>query len=191
MNAFNRAERIVKGNLRSIVKMVGWEKLEEGWVKLNIDGSVRLQNNLTGCGGVIRGKDGEWKSGFCYRLGCTNTSLVELWAVFHGLRLTWSLGFKKVFVEIDSDQVVHWLTAESPEVCQSGVLMECKRFFKVQWEVKIEYVYREANQVANVLAAKACHLDRGILQLRDPLAELYGMLLKDVSGIKWSRKVRY
>jgi hypothetical protein len=43
---------------------VKWSPPREGWVKLNTDGSCQNGSRI-GCGGVIRGKDGEWFGGFC------------------------------------------------------------------------------------------------------------------------------
>lgn len=61
---------VCEGNRRRLVRMIGWEKLEEGWVKLNTDESFREVRGLAGCGEVFRDKYEGWVSGFYYRLSC-------------------------------------------------------------------------------------------------------------------------
>ena len=51
------------------VILVAWLKPHEGWTKLNTDGSVLGNPAMAGGGGVIRGKDGEWLTGFARPLG--------------------------------------------------------------------------------------------------------------------------
>ena len=51
------------------VILVAWLKPHEGWTKLNTDGSVLGNPAMVGGGGVIRGKDGEWLTGFARPLG--------------------------------------------------------------------------------------------------------------------------
>ena len=51
------------------VILVAWLKPHEGWTKLNTDSSVLGNPAMVGGGGVIRGKDGEWLTGFARPLG--------------------------------------------------------------------------------------------------------------------------
>jgi hypothetical protein len=55
---------------RNIV-MIGWKPLETTFVRLNTYGAYK-QNQSAGCGGVIRGCEGEWLGGFAkgIRLCC-------------------------------------------------------------------------------------------------------------------------
>ena len=46
------------------VKQVKWSKLAEGWLKLNTDGSVNSTSGLSGCGGLLRYRAGQWIVGF-------------------------------------------------------------------------------------------------------------------------------
>lgn len=80
-----------------------------GWNKLNTDGSWHQMNNGAGSGGVFRGSEGEWLGGFMYRVGNGDVHEAELRAVIQGLRLAWNLGFRKLFVKLDSAMVVQWL----------------------------------------------------------------------------------
>ncbi|GAU43243.1 hypothetical protein TSUD_241340 [Trifolium subterraneum] len=75
---------IVVSPTREVV-MVGWKYPPSGWVKLNTDGSCR-KDGRSGCGGVIRGSEGEWIGGFAKFVGRSNVYVAELWGVFEGLK---------------------------------------------------------------------------------------------------------
>lgn len=47
---------------------VRWCKPSPGWFKLNTDGSVNVERNSGGGGGIIREVDGRWVAGFGRRL---------------------------------------------------------------------------------------------------------------------------
>lgn len=57
-------------------------------------------------GGVIREAKGQWIVGFRKATGMGKVINAKLWAVFTGLELAWSKGFKKVEVKSDNMQVV-------------------------------------------------------------------------------------
>jgi hypothetical protein len=65
--------RIVENQRKSIVQ-VKWLPPLNGLVKLNRDGSCQDDGRI-GCGGVIRGSDGEWLGGFANFLGYGNAYL--------------------------------------------------------------------------------------------------------------------
>jgi len=65
---------------REIVQ-IGRKPPLERWVKLNTDDFCR-GIGLTGCGGVIRGSDGEWLGGFAKGVGMCSTYIVKLYGVF-------------------------------------------------------------------------------------------------------------
>ncbi|MCI40979.1 ribonuclease H protein, partial [Trifolium medium] len=72
---------------------------------LNTDGAYKA-NLVAGCGGVIRGSQGEWLGGFAKCVGLCNVFVAELWGVYEGLRHVYRMGFKKVELHIDSEAVV-------------------------------------------------------------------------------------
>lgn len=56
-----RSRSVVRQELR----MVGWEKQESGWVKVNMDGAAKDNSRLTGAGGIIRDEVGGWLGDLC------------------------------------------------------------------------------------------------------------------------------
>jgi ribonuclease HI len=79
------------------------------WVRLNIDGSCGY-NDVLGCGGVLRGSDGEWLGGFSKFIGQGKLFVTELWGVFEELELARRFNFSAVELHIDSLVVVKAIT---------------------------------------------------------------------------------
>lgn len=78
-----------------------WQTQKKGWVKLNIDGSFTSHIPSAGIGGVIRGSNGNWVTGFSMEVGETDSFQVEVRAMYEGLMFAWSRGFHQVDVESD------------------------------------------------------------------------------------------
>jgi hypothetical protein len=60
--------------------LIKWHAPKEGFIKINTDGACR-SDQLAGCGGVIRGSQGEWIRGFAKNVGRCNAFMAELWGV--------------------------------------------------------------------------------------------------------------
>jgi hypothetical protein len=101
----NSNNHVVTARNQSVV-LIGWSPPKSQFVKLNTDGAYKV-SQVAGCGGVIRGCQGEWLGGFAKCVGLCSAFIAELWGVVEGLRLSHRLGFKKVEVNIDSEAVVH------------------------------------------------------------------------------------
>lgn len=79
-----------------------WRKLLEGWIKVNLGGSVNLVNGEAQCGGLLREFRGKWLWCYAKAMGSSaNPWEAETWGVLEGLRLAWDKGFKRVIVELD------------------------------------------------------------------------------------------
>ena len=81
---------------------VGWTPLHRGWIKLNIDGSFKGNNNLAVGGGLLRSRKCDWLGDFSFHQGACMTKEVELWALLVGLRTAWIIGIKQLVAEINS-----------------------------------------------------------------------------------------
>jgi len=71
-----QASKVILEMPRSVV-LVGWKPPAEGWVKLNTDGACS-NNGVAGCGGIIKGCDGEWLGGFAKSIGMCSAYIAEL-----------------------------------------------------------------------------------------------------------------
>ncbi|GAU49448.1 hypothetical protein TSUD_137920 [Trifolium subterraneum] len=90
----------------------GWVPLREvGWVVVNTDGAGKNNKN-SGCGGLIRGNEGEWLGGFAKGLGTCSGLVAELWVALEGLKLAWKKGYKRVELQIDDKDIVKAINKE-------------------------------------------------------------------------------
>ncbi|KAG4968567.1 hypothetical protein JHK87_034218 [Glycine soja] len=71
---------------------------EEGWVRVNVDGSVRMGGCQVSCGRVFRNEDGLWMEGFVSNLEVCNVLMAELNAILMwlGRGMCQSCGLKQI-----------------------------------------------------------------------------------------------
>lgn len=63
------------------VKQINWEPPDKEWVCLNTDGASKHDMQLAGCGGLIRGAEGQWICEFSKYLGYYSAYVAELWGL--------------------------------------------------------------------------------------------------------------
>jgi ribonuclease HI len=118
---------------------------------LNIDGAWK--DGVIGCGGVIRGSEGEWIYGFNKFIGRGEVYMAELWSVLEGMRLVKRMKFIKVEVKIDSLEVVTDITHnKASKVCGKDLIGRIGELFVDDWDVPFKHSYREVNPLADSLA---------------------------------------
>jgi ribonuclease HI len=92
-----------------------------------------------------------------------NAFIAEMWGVFEGLRYVRRMGFTKVELNVDSIAVVQVIKKGSLQSGPGSTLAkQIWRMLALDWEVEVNYVYREANKCADVLANMGCNLDYSI-----------------------------
>lgn len=84
-----------------VLKMIARAPPKRSWIKLNID-RVCKDNMSFGCRGMIRDENGRWISGFAKFLRESNVFMTELWGMYEGIKLTLSLGLRKIKINVDS-----------------------------------------------------------------------------------------
>jgi len=143
--------------------LIGWKPPDNGWVRLNTDGSCK-EGAVAGCGGVLRGSDGEWLGGFPRSLGLCSAYVAELWGVIEGLRYARSLDFRRVELHVDSVAVVKILNSGGYDTSDGrSLVMKIRRMLDMDWEVVVNHIYREANQCANAFANLGGSLDANLV----------------------------
>ena len=85
--------------------------------------------------------------------------MAELAAARQGLALTWDIGFKYIQLELNSNVVLMWLTEQNATYPPNmlPLLCDCRNLMEWDWEVRVLYVYREANTCADALAKRGTH----------------------------------
>jgi ribonuclease HI len=139
-----------------VVRLISWKQPKPSFVSLNTDGASK-EHQLAGCGGIVRGSQGEWIGGFSKSVGRCSAFIAELWGVLEGLRYVKRLGFTKIELNIDSEAVVRVVqTGRSQSVAGSVLVEQIYKMMSLDWEVEVRHTYREANKCADALANYGC-----------------------------------
>ena len=67
--------------------------------------------------------------------------------------------FKFIYLELDSKVVLNWLTNPNTSFPTNmmPLICDCRNLLEQDWEVRIQHIYREANECANALAKQGTH----------------------------------
>ncbi|XP_028768143.1 uncharacterized protein LOC114725745 [Neltuma alba] len=77
----------------------------------------------------------------------------EIWGCLHGLKMVWDAGYKKVLLETDSTNAIELLSMQLDESHHEySIINEAHQLLSWDWEVKLLYVHRHGNAVADYLA---------------------------------------
>ncbi|KAL4311917.1 hypothetical protein GQ457_01G054220 [Hibiscus cannabinus] len=131
-----------------------WCKSPTGWVKMNVDASVSIDDQTVGVGGIIRDAVGSWQFGFARYVGRCNALLAEIWAIHDGLLHARELGYHRVELESDCLEAVHIVTCQSGAWGGSALLLSINRLLAMDWEVVVRHINRNMNKVADSLAKR-------------------------------------
>src|SRR5689334_1263909 len=83
-----------------VIRNIAWEMPKAGWIKINSDGS--MVDDKAASGGVLRDDKGAWLHGYVRNLGSCSVVMAELWGIIDGLSLAWEQGYRRVWIETDS-----------------------------------------------------------------------------------------
>lgn len=168
---------------------VRWERPDQGWMKINTDGSSLGNPGRAGGGGVIRDWTGRWIVGFSRRIGITTSLLAELWAIRDGLMLCIERNFSKVEVELDAKAVVDMLTnPQYDNMAIHAILEDCKFLVAKIPQTRIKHCYREANRCADMLARKGTELNGSLAIFANPPLDILNVVEADLRGISLDRR---
>lgn len=135
-----------KGKPHTVIKQVHWSKPEQGWMKLNTDGSSLGNSGLASGGGVIRDWTSRWIVGFSRKIGIATSLMAELWAIRDGLMLCVDRNLVMVEIELDAKSVVDMLwNSNYTNNSLSPIIEDCRKLISMIPQIRIKHCYREAN----------------------------------------------
>ncbi|XP_017436117.1 DExH-box ATP-dependent RNA helicase DExH6 isoform X4 [Vigna angularis] len=182
---------------------VGWSFPEVGWIKANVDGSYKLEEHLTSCGGVFRDHTGSWCFGFTLNLGtfCFGSSdptsndfsvQSELWGVLTALKLAKEKKISQLWIESDSVDAVDCVLNKRAEKhdLYTPLVQSILELIEGNWKVRISHSYREGNQVADWLSKYGHSKEIGLRVYDAPPKGVKKLLIRDYSGVSKQRYVR-
>ncbi|GLT96250.1 hypothetical protein SLE2022_138910 [Rubroshorea leprosula] len=164
-------------------RWVSWIPPEEGWCKLNSDGSYNAGDKSAGAGGLIGDSTGCWISGFTVNVGDASIFIAELWGLREGLRLCKSLGLSKIVAEMDSLMVVRFIQEHRmPDNLSAAILVEIQSLMLEFEAYLLQHTLREGNAAADFLASLGHSLPPGLRIWSSPLSGLRSILTGDQLG---------
>ncbi|CAK8537652.1 unnamed protein product [Lathyrus sativus] len=182
---FNKIANILNPVSRSIV-WCEWKKPEFGWTKLNTDGSVNRET--AGFGGLLRDYRGEPICAFVSKAPQGDTFLVELWAIWRGLVLSFGLGIKSIWVESDSASVVNTINRIQHCPKAGTCLKQIWKLLSKFDEYRISHSWRETNRAADHLAKMDLCGNDVVLWPVDFSDSLCNIIQEDARGTKYLRR---
>ena len=133
---------------------------------------------------MFRRHGGEWLGGFAENMGCCTSTKAKLKAVLRGLKLARTLGFTKLWVNLDSSCVVGFIRgAFNLPIEHWNLIKQCRELIAdSSWEVHISHCFREANRVADKLANIGVGLDTQCMFYDTPIPVVQDLLFADSIG---------
>lgn len=172
-----------------VEKHIRWFCLKPELVKLNVDGAHNVKG-LSGCGGLICDKEGNWVGGLSKCVGRCSPLMAELWGIHDGLKMMVERGFVKVMVESDSKLVVDIVNkVKSHNLAMSNLVLQIHGYMELLEIVEIHHIYREANGCANLLAKHGKSVIGGCKSFQVKPNWILEAFEKDKSGFAYSRVV--
>ncbi|XP_060199098.1 uncharacterized protein LOC132627652 [Lycium barbarum] len=137
--------------IRKPVRCCTWKKPQIGWIKLNTDGSKNRKR--ASLGGLLRDDEGVPICACISKVSCDDIYLVELLAIWRGLKLALNFGIKMIWVESDSMSAVKAINKEQPynqkaSSCLQHIWKMLRKFQKYQ----VTHSWRETNRAADYLS---------------------------------------
>lgn len=100
-----------------------------------------------------------------------------------GLNLAWSKSYRRVFLESDSKRAVDLVnkgcSRDHPAVRLIQRIQDLK---KRNWDVRVNWIYREGNEAVNWLAGNAMGTSLGLQIFEEPPDMLKPILLQDLGS---------
>ena len=171
-----------------VLRLVRWEKLEQGWLKLSTDRSWNAMLGKAAGGGLIRDGFGNWVVGFTRKMCSINSFIAEVWALHDGLMLCYQMKLPAIIVELDTKALVDALS----NLCYSNSVIspifdDCKLLISQIPQVRIKHIYQEANKCADRLANSGHSQVLNFIIHSAPPVELTSFVEADCNGVSCNR----
>ncbi|KAL6140798.1 hypothetical protein ACLB2K_059091 [Fragaria x ananassa] len=126
----------------TVKKKLKWKPAEDGYYKLNVDGSYLPQKTNGGVGGVVQNSQGKFMAAFAKpMLFMASVKQVELSAIKEGQLLVKSMQLNNVLVETDCSEAVSAIRAIQHETMEeAGLIDDIKEFIEDNDRVQKERI---------------------------------------------------
>ncbi|KAL5779658.1 hypothetical protein ACOSQ2_010395 [Xanthoceras sorbifolium] len=139
-----------------------------GWMKLNVDASLKPENSLVRLGAVLRDHEGLFLAGLSRKLvGLVSIEVVEASTILNGIHLAIESGFNHFMVESDALNVIKYINSRSPPLSEVGLIIADIFAISSTVDVVFAFVPRGCNSVAHLLAGNSFSISDVSIWLED------------------------
>lgn len=155
--------------------------------KLNSDGACHTENDKYGFGGIIRDHSGNWLLGYLGSRPMGSILYMELAALQEGLRFALQYKYTPLEINVDSTEVISALLLNNYHY--SSLINECRYLLHQLGSPRVTHVYREQNQVADLLAkhGTATPMQHPCTTLLEPPLFARAQYMEDQCGTLYTR----
>ncbi|XP_058082439.1 uncharacterized protein LOC131230550 [Magnolia sinica] len=167
------------------VVVVVWNRLDRGWVKLNVDGSALHNPGPSRGGGICRKDNGDVLFAFHRGFGVGSNDKAELMTVFKGLSICISLGLWNVVVESDSKLVMDLFTKISRPGWKWHHWVARIFSLNVKGSFRFSHTLRQGNLLVDVLAqlGSTTQINKVFFSPQELPCEFRGLVVLDKAGL--------
>lgn len=151
--AFMQEENMKSISVTERISRLCWKASFNHQFTINVDGSVKYFTKRAGFGGILRDVNGEWLEGFSCKTELGDAAVIEAKAIVGSMKWAWEKGIRDVEIQSDTSTVIKWIqdktTLRGPI---RELIEEANRWIDRNWRISIKGIFREQNQVADLLS---------------------------------------
>jgi ribonuclease HI len=137
----------------NILKEVLWHPPLLNWLKCNIDGASCGNPGIAACGGIFRDHNADFVYGFAEPLGTCSAYVAEMSGFMRAIEIAFHKQWNHLWIESDLSTVVSAFINSDHQVAWSlRTRWHNALFMARHMHVIVTHIYREGNQVADLLA---------------------------------------
>ncbi|XP_042944640.1 uncharacterized protein LOC122278525 [Carya illinoinensis] len=162
-------------------RLIRWKKPDAMICKVNWDAALDVKNKQVAIGIIVRDSEGEILACLCSKLSIVVKAIVaEAYALRRALFFCLELGLQKVLLEGDSQVVVKDTNSNADIWANYGVVIEdIRSLLKDNMSWSVNFIHREANNVAHSLAKMALTCDEEIVWMEEGPPQIMNAVLKE------------
>ncbi|XP_050278252.1 uncharacterized protein LOC126719775 [Quercus robur] len=162
-----------------------WSPPQSGFIKVNFDGAVFGNLNMSGIGVVIRNNNGAIMASCVEKINqAYKADEIKALAALKALKFAHKLGSQNAILKGGSLGLIQPLKAEDHNLSPLGLLVEDVRLFANNFvRLLYSHIKRSGNSIAYNLAKHAIHIPDFQVWMEDVLSYIVSFLQSDVADL--------
>ncbi|KAE8685445.1 hypothetical protein F3Y22_tig00111098pilonHSYRG00167 [Hibiscus syriacus] len=156
----------------------GWPKPPHGWIALNVDGAVN-NSGQSSIGSLFRDTNGSWICGFSHSIGITSPLQAELWSIYEGMKIEWSLGLEFLQIQTDCSTAIALINSPDGSSSPHALVRAIASLRNQAWVTEMVWIPREANLSADYLSRIAAPQQIELITYDSPPHSVRDLLSKE------------